>query len=555
VGRRLDLNVTLPSHSDDPPLTEASLLAPGLVVRMHQATGIDYFAFTAGAFPHDFPPFLIGRWRWDNALLLHFLLAADVATVDGSEVVHALHLGMSDSFRSKQHQARAGGRYNDELAEATTGRAHTLGRIDMAAYVLKAARRTGTTRTPEGTATVEEDKEHEQEGKEAPPPPPPPPPSSPPPLLVERRVRTMGSAQLAALRLAGGRGAGLANGQVTLVPVPVGGVDAALEWVCWARRGGVGGNVLLLAADVGEARALALALAGMDNTDGGGGGGGGGGAVVHLHPGAVRVKGGSGGNMQYYRDKKTGRASRDALELGTATVAQRLIRLNLTVTVADVALKWTRDPSPLLLREVAGGGGGDDDDDDDDDADSGWCDLTLVDVDGGSDSNSKGKGNSTAPLYLLRPSRETLRQWRRVLGCIEDKIRHPKRYAPGFSCVRARLLDAVEGLEENGSEDDDGEEEEEEGEEEGAEQPPRPPWRACRVDARAAGSWFPARALLWEQQQQQQRGVSSLSVQGEPWGVLDGDGGGGWLWDEAAGQCVGVLDGWLLEAIEPSRAQ
>ena len=536
VGRRLDLNVTLPSAPEDPPLTEESLLTPGLAVRMHQATGIDYFAFTADAFPHAFPPFLIGRWRWDNALLLHFLLQAGVATLDGSEVVHALHLGMSHSSSSAQHRARAGGRYNDELVAATTGRAHALGRIDMAAYVLKAP-----------NATASETGGGGEEG---------PKPYFAPRLALERRGRTMGAAQLAALRLAGGPGAGLENGAVTIVPVPFGATEAALEWACWARRRAGAGGFLLLAADEEEAEALVVALAGMGMDGRGRSGTNGGGAVVHLHPGAVSVQGGAGGNLQYYRDKKTGRASAAALELGAATVVQRLLRLNLTVTVADLALRWNRDPRPLLLRGPPGGGGGGEP----------RCDLTLLDFGdssggGGSVDASAGAGAAGvagAPLYLLRPSLETLHQWRRVLSCMEDRIRHPARYLPGFSCVRARLLDALEGIEENGSEDDEGRGRDDDGGEEEVSEGPPPPWRACRVHAHAPGSWFPARSEVWRRQQQQPHGLSSSGA--EPWGVLldssdGGTGEAGRLWDEAAGQCVGELDGWLLEAIEPPRVQ
>ncbi len=501
VGRRLDLNVTLPSSPDDPPLTEASLLAPGVAVRVHQASGIDYFAFTPNAFPHAFPPFLIGRWRWDNALLLHFLVAPGVATVDGSEVVHALHLGMAESSGSEQHRARMGGRYNDELATGATGRAHTLGRIDATEYVLKAAAagRNGTTEAEEGG---------EQEAK-----------ARRPGLVLEERGHTTSAAQLAALQLAGGCGAGLANEGVTVVPVPYGQVAAALEWACWARAQAGVGKYVLLAADREEAKALAVAVGGND-----------GGAVVHLHPNSVSLKGGAGGNVQYYRGKKMGRASPAALALGTAQVVQRLLRLNLTVTVADIALKWNRDPSPLLRAPE-----GPDES----------CDLAMLDL---HDHRSNSSSSRSTPLYLIRPSRQTEWQWRRVLACIEDTIRHPKGYGPGFSCLRARLMDGVIELEKSaedekgrGGKDGDGYEE--------AEEPK--PWRVCRVDGRAPRSWFPTQAALCRQ---------AFAGMPEPWGIFDekeeGEEGaaavgGGRLWDAAAGKCTGALDGWLLAAIQP----
>lgn len=40
---------------------------------LYSPHGMDYFVFPQSAFPRDFPPFLLGRWRWDNALLNYFI--------------------------------------------------------------------------------------------------------------------------------------------------------------------------------------------------------------------------------------------------------------------------------------------------------------------------------------------------------------------------------------------------------------------------------------------------------------------------------------------------
>ena len=41
---------------------------------LYSPYGMDYFIFPPSAFPRDFPRFLLGRWRWDNALLSHFIV-------------------------------------------------------------------------------------------------------------------------------------------------------------------------------------------------------------------------------------------------------------------------------------------------------------------------------------------------------------------------------------------------------------------------------------------------------------------------------------------------
>ena len=52
---------------------------------LYSPYGLDYFILTPGTFPHDYPPYLLGRWRWDSALLADLVLTNDVAT--GEEII------------------------------------------------------------------------------------------------------------------------------------------------------------------------------------------------------------------------------------------------------------------------------------------------------------------------------------------------------------------------------------------------------------------------------------------------------------------------------------
>jgi hypothetical protein len=43
---------------------------------LHIDFGVDFFAMSADLIPRAFPPFLVGRWRRDNALLAEYIVAA-----------------------------------------------------------------------------------------------------------------------------------------------------------------------------------------------------------------------------------------------------------------------------------------------------------------------------------------------------------------------------------------------------------------------------------------------------------------------------------------------
>ena len=101
---------------------------------VHPPQGLDYFIFRRDAFPHQFPPFLFGRYRWDNQLALE-LLRSDVPVVDATRSILCVHQGIPP--RQSGHQlARLGSALNDRLAKARSGESYLLGRVDNAPLVL-----------------------------------------------------------------------------------------------------------------------------------------------------------------------------------------------------------------------------------------------------------------------------------------------------------------------------------------------------------------------------------------------------------------------------------
>jgi len=100
---------------------------------LHSDWGIDYIVIPPHVAPQRFPPYLVGRWRWDNSLLLDLILAG-VPSVDATATNPAVHLG-GGTHRDMQLQRR-GGQFNNDLARMYYGEAFTLGRINNTKYML-----------------------------------------------------------------------------------------------------------------------------------------------------------------------------------------------------------------------------------------------------------------------------------------------------------------------------------------------------------------------------------------------------------------------------------
>lgn len=56
--------------------------------KLHSKSGIDYFIFSSGLYL-NIPPFLVGRWKWDNWLVWRALQSVPV--IDATEVIKAIH--------------------------------------------------------------------------------------------------------------------------------------------------------------------------------------------------------------------------------------------------------------------------------------------------------------------------------------------------------------------------------------------------------------------------------------------------------------------------------
>jgi len=93
---------------------------------LHGPMGIDYFGFISGTYKR-IPDFGLGRRAWDNWLLWWALRQSDIAVVDATELVRAIHIGKTIDKPLTPEIRR-----NRELS----GRAGTWGRINFATWRL-----------------------------------------------------------------------------------------------------------------------------------------------------------------------------------------------------------------------------------------------------------------------------------------------------------------------------------------------------------------------------------------------------------------------------------
>jgi hypothetical protein len=89
VGRRTDLDVPERLDLDDPAWRDRLRARARARGRLHEPTGIDYFAFPRHQ-PLALPPFPVGRAIWDN-WMIHNARAHDIPVVDMTAVMLAVH--------------------------------------------------------------------------------------------------------------------------------------------------------------------------------------------------------------------------------------------------------------------------------------------------------------------------------------------------------------------------------------------------------------------------------------------------------------------------------
>jgi hypothetical protein len=118
----------------------------------HADFGVDYFILPAQVLSSlmstkGFPPFLVGRYRWDNALLASFIMdeigassnnsntTVGIRTIDITAVLPMVHLGQH-SVSPDYFQAQLGAEYNNRVAHEHFGDSYMLGRIHNTDWIL-----------------------------------------------------------------------------------------------------------------------------------------------------------------------------------------------------------------------------------------------------------------------------------------------------------------------------------------------------------------------------------------------------------------------------------
>jgi len=165
VGQRRDTPVMDDDGTDGNKLLEDGLLtANNFQHFFHQALttsvlhadfGVDYFILPARVLSSlvstkGFPPFLVGRYRWDNWLLASLILdeiavasnnsngSAGIRTIDITSALSVVHLGQH-SASPHYFQAQIGAEYNNRVAHEHFGDLYMLGRIQNTGWILTEA--------------------------------------------------------------------------------------------------------------------------------------------------------------------------------------------------------------------------------------------------------------------------------------------------------------------------------------------------------------------------------------------------------------------------------
>lgn len=97
---------------------------------LHGDGGMDYFFFPEHYLLDSFPEFFVGRWRWDNAMMLKLLLR-DLPTIDVTKASTVIHFGSNENINDdySHHIQREGSEVNNMLAWQEFGPLMYLGRI------------------------------------------------------------------------------------------------------------------------------------------------------------------------------------------------------------------------------------------------------------------------------------------------------------------------------------------------------------------------------------------------------------------------------------------
>jgi len=128
-------------------ISETAMSAPTTVIewgelethtkslKLDGGAAIDFFVTTRNAVSvfKDFPPFIVGVYRWDNYLLLRFFRDEKTVVIDATAVAPIMHQVFN---KVENHELRPAAAYNHKLATEYSGNDWTCGTIDNSNIIL-----------------------------------------------------------------------------------------------------------------------------------------------------------------------------------------------------------------------------------------------------------------------------------------------------------------------------------------------------------------------------------------------------------------------------------
>ena len=136
VGRRHLSEIPMPIPTSVSGLIELEARSKSLP--LDGGAAIDYFVTRRSAFStlKDFPPFIVGVYRWDNFLLMKFYKEETIVVIDATKVAPVVHQVFNDV---EDHESRPAAGYNNMLASNNSDGEYVCGTIDNANVVLLTA--------------------------------------------------------------------------------------------------------------------------------------------------------------------------------------------------------------------------------------------------------------------------------------------------------------------------------------------------------------------------------------------------------------------------------
>jgi len=120
IGQRIDLDLDTRLETNKESWQRDLMLLARTQGELHDVRGIDYFAFRRGLYG-DIPPYVIGRYCWDNWLVVD-ALERDVPVVDTTQGLFAIHQNHERRSRNNDDYRRNRALYKGRKASGKHGR-------------------------------------------------------------------------------------------------------------------------------------------------------------------------------------------------------------------------------------------------------------------------------------------------------------------------------------------------------------------------------------------------------------------------------------------------